>query len=260
MSRIFLFDVDGTITPSRSKIEKPMLDFLVKRRRAPVNITRTFLVTGSDFPKTVEQIGKDNLPRICHGIFACSGNQFFTPDGQVIFSNEWQAPSDLKIALNDILDSSYFPYENRAGVHIEERPGSVNFSVVGRNANKEQREIYKEFDNKTSERKEIVKILVPLFPNIDFTIGGETGIDICPKGCNKAQVFKYLSPFLFSEPLENRPWIYFFGDKICEDGNDFPLAKILEERYEEKSFSVNVNSPTDVLNWMKEYLLYKDEK
>ncbi len=50
----FVFDVDGTLTPSRGKIDlefgKWFLEFC--------NDNPVYLVTGSDKPKTAEQVGE----------------------------------------------------------------------------------------------------------------------------------------------------------------------------------------------------------
>ena len=56
----FIFDVDGTLTPSRSRIdsvfENYFLDF--------VKSNDVYLVTGSDYGKTVEQLGKNIVERV----------------------------------------------------------------------------------------------------------------------------------------------------------------------------------------------------
>ena len=56
----FIFDVDGTLTPSRKKINPQFaLWFLYFSQNNTVS-----LVTGSDNPKTLEQIG----PEICMSV------------------------------------------------------------------------------------------------------------------------------------------------------------------------------------------------
>ena len=51
----YIFDVDGTLTPSRQQIDFDFLNFLLDF----ANRNDVYLVTGSDRPKTIEQIGKD---------------------------------------------------------------------------------------------------------------------------------------------------------------------------------------------------------
>ena len=51
----FIFDVDGTLTPSRGTIDAGFKEFFMDF----CNKNNVYLVTGSDRPKTIEQIGED---------------------------------------------------------------------------------------------------------------------------------------------------------------------------------------------------------
>lgn len=53
-SKLFLFDVDGTLTEPRKVITKDMVDFLLNEVSTKVDIA---LVGGSDFCKILEQMG-----------------------------------------------------------------------------------------------------------------------------------------------------------------------------------------------------------
>jgi hydroxymethylpyrimidine pyrophosphatase-like HAD family hydrolase len=53
--RAFIFDVDGTLTPSRSEIDKEFAEWFL----GYCSRNSVYLVTGSDYPKTVEQVGED---------------------------------------------------------------------------------------------------------------------------------------------------------------------------------------------------------
>ena len=79
-----------------------------------------------------------------------------------------------------------------------------NFSVVGRNANQEERKQYYYYDCKTKEREQIAKAFNEKFPKLQADVGGETGIDIFEKGCNKAQILNEFS---------NTDRIKFYGDR-----------------------------------------------
>ena len=89
-----------------------------------------------------------------------------------------------------------------------------NFSIVGRNADTEQRKAYYEYDCKYEEREMIAETFNHFFPDLQADVGGETGIDIFPKGKNKAQI---LNHFIKDD-------ISFFGDRCEEGGNDYPIA------------------------------------
>lgn len=210
--RKYLFDVDGTLTPSRSQIDKSFgvwfLDFCIRNE--------VYLVTGSDYAKTQEQLG-DHILQWPQRVYCCSGNDVWSK-GKRVSTSIWQAKEDLVSTLEMFLSSSKF--DIRTGKHIEHRPGAINFSVVGRNASRSDREAYVEWDLKTKERERFAKKLNTLFPQLQTSIGGETGLDIYPKGCDKSQV---LNDFCETDVL------YFFGDKMDKMGNDYPLGSKLKD-------------------------------
>lgn len=209
----FVFDVDGTLTPSRGKIDSEFHDwFLQFCKEEPV-----FLVTGSDHPKTLEQLGED----ICYHVkrvFNCSGSDVWM-QGKNIESNPWKLADFPRKWLMEQLEESNFEF--RTGNHIEERPGMVNFSVVGRNADQSMRARYVEYDKTFKERARIAREFNYIFGEgtshpMHATVGGETGIDIHPLGANKSQILKYFKPY---------DGLVFFGDRMEEGGNDEPLAR-----------------------------------
>jgi phosphomannomutase len=209
----FIFDVDGTLTPSRQRIDDSFHDrFLQFCKEEPV-----FLVTGSDYPKTVEQLGEDICYHVKH-VFSCSGNDVWM-QGKNIQTNKWEVPKSVMEWLSDELIRS--PYPERTGNHIEIRPGCLNFSVVGRNATPEQRKRYARYDEYNKERRGIASTFNYIFAQsnakIIAKIGGETGLDIYPIGKDKSQIISYFRPY---------DDLVFFGDRMEEGGNDKPFADV----------------------------------
>ena len=207
----YIFDVDGTLTPSRgsmdSKFAKEFLEF--------AKTHRVFLVTGSDKMKTVEQIGLENY-NACMRVFNCSGNDVYYGNNQ-LYKNNWILPEGPHEWLALELTESKYPI--RTGCHFEHRTGMVNFSIVGRNADPEQRKDYYTYDCENKERERIATDFNAMYPKLQAEVGGETGIDIFEKGRNKAQVLQY-----FNEP----DTIKFYGDRTDPAGNDYPIACLLE--------------------------------
>jgi len=198
----YVFDIDGTLTPSRGRIDPEFgIFFATFCKNNPV-----YLVTGSDYAKTEEQLGA--LVCLVEGVYSCSGNMLTRYDVEV-YRKEFKLPEAVRMTLNHEYMKSGFSV--RTGNHIEYRPGTVNFSVVGRNANKWERQAYIDWDIATNERAEICKRMSNLFSDIEFVIGGETGIDIYPKGCDKSQIVKDVCPFTF------------FGDRCEVGGNDHTI-------------------------------------
>ena len=210
---VYVFDVDGTLTPSRDIIDSNFESFLLDW----VTLRNVHLITGSDYEKTLEQIGPELAERVT-AVHNCAGNSRWSR-GQEIYRSEWTIPVEARTWLERKLEESKFAL--RTGNHIEERCGLVNFSTIGRGANRAERMIYVKFDNLHKERQQLTKEFNEEFPGLEASVGGETGIDIYEKGHNKAQLLSYL------EEVEE---IHFFGDAIYEGGNDWPLAKAITAR------------------------------
>ena len=218
----FIFDIDGTLTPSRQKIDPEFKTFMIFFAiKNPV-----YLVTGSDRQKTIEQIGT-SLYDSCKRVYNCSGSDVYEADKNV-YRDIWELPKQVERFLEDELAYSCFPI--RTGVHIERRPGQVNFSILGRGKDPSVgREEYIKWDNERLEREDILDRLKNAFPDLAITLGGQTGIDIGPKGSDKSQI---LRDFTKDDEL------HFFGDKMQEGGNDYSLAMAIATNMMGEAYNV----------------------
>ena len=207
----FIFDVDGTLTESRKCISSSFgAEFLIFTCKFD-----TYLVTGSDRAKTIEQVGLDIYNR-CKRVFNCSGSDVYDGDKNAYRSN-WVPPYELINFLNDELDYSTFP--NKTGNHIEHRPGGINFSILGRGEdNMKYRSEYVKWDINTNERRDILDRLKTEFPDLNIQIGGQTGLDISDS--DKSQILEYFD--IYDD-------LHFFGDMMNEGENDYPLAEAIKK-------------------------------
>ena len=98
----YLFDVDGTLTPSRGVMDNEFKEWFLNFCRDS-NVSR---VTGSDKLKTVEQIG-ENVYNACARVYNCSGNDVYEQNTQIEF-NDWTLPSEVEWFLTGKLNAS--PY------------------------------------------------------------------------------------------------------------------------------------------------------
>ena len=190
----YIFDVDGTLTPSRQVIDSAfqafMIIFCCKHD--------VYLVTGSDRQKTVDQLGLD----ICYRakrVYNCSGADVWEKN-ENIYRSKWTLTDDVRLFLQDELDYSQFPV--RCGLHIEERPGGINFSILGRGGG-----------------VNVVARLKDRFPELNVQIGGQTGLDISDG--DKSQILRDFEP---------QDTLYFYGDKLKQGENDYPLGHAIEEK------------------------------
>ena len=146
-------------------------------------------------------------------------------------------PIELRFFLEQLLEKSEYPH--RFGNHIEERVGLVNFSVVGRNCSQDHRETYYEWDDERSERLRFAEEIKNNFPGIDASVGGQISIDIHPIGRDKGQVL---------DDIEDN--FTFFGDKLEEGGNDYPVLLENTQRELEGNEFFHVKSWKDTNNFL----------
>lgn len=218
----YLFDVDGTLTPSRGVMDPEFRVWFMK------NVAhKAVLVTGSDPDKTIEQVGEELFRAVKS--YNCAGNHVFDK-GVEVRRSDWKVPDDLYADLEMRLVRS--KYARRTGKHIEERVGLCNFSVVGRNATPDERAHYRDWDSKYRERQRISEEIEREWPDIRAAVAGETGIDIYPRGMGKEQV---LQDFIGEFP------VHFFGDKLEPGGNDHEIAEEIKK--------YNLGECYDVRDW-----------
>lgn len=228
---LLLFDVDGTLTPSRGKMDPDFKHWLMNECQYPYR-----LITGSDPEKTQEQVGMDFWSSTY--VYNCAGNHVFD-HGKEVYKSSWQLPADLEWILKGKLVAS--DWRDQTGRHIEQRTGLCNFSVVGRNATPEQRKAYYEWDQRSGEREKIAKLINHCWPDIEATVAGETGIDIYARGTGKDQIIEQIVKY---EP------IHFFGDRQDPAGNDFHLARAI--------LTNNMGKCYHVTDWTHTWQLLKE--
>ena len=222
----YLFDIDGTLTPSRLRIdpefEKFFLDWMKNKD--------VIFVTGSDKDKTIEQVGEKIWTNVKRAYQSC-GNAVYE-GGKLIRQLDFKLDTELQRMLFTFKASS--DWRHHHGNHIEERIGLVNYSTVGRNCDQSSRNAYYDWDRLQGERKLFCKIIENTFPELEATVGGQISIDIYPKGKNKAQVLDdIIGP------------ITFFGDKCEFGGNDYPIVERLGQLNEETNLACTIHRVKD---------------
>ena len=222
----YIFDIDGTLTPSRLPIDPEFEKFFLEWMKDK----KVYFVTGSDKDKTIEQIGEtiwNNATRV----YQSCGNAVYD-GGKLIRQSDFKMDTELQRLLYTFLATS--DWKHKHGNHIEERIGLVNFSSIGRDCDQSSRNAYYDWDKLQGERELFCKIVEDTFPDLEASIGGQISIDIYPKGQNKSQVLVDI----------NGP-VTFFGDRCQPGGNDYPLVERLGQLNELYNLSVTVNEVND---------------
>jgi phosphomannomutase len=229
---LFLFDVDGTLTKPRNKIDNEMIEFIKKIKNKNIKIG---IISGSDFKKIEEQLTFEIM-----NLF----DYIFTENGLVSFFNQKCIHQNNMIneigeknyqdLINDILKIlSEINLPIKRGNFIELRSGMLNISPIGRSCNQIERENFYLYDCENKIRKTIIEKLKKYETILDFSIGGQISIDIFPKNWNKTYCLQFLNHELYS--------IYFFGDKMMPGGNDYELS------CDSRVIPINIINPSNLI-------------
>lgn len=226
---IYIFDIDGTLTPSRDKMNSDFQKFFLSF----IQKNRVWLISGSDKEKTIEQIG-DEVWISVERAYQCAGNMLFQ-NGELIKENGFELKPYLHDKLMQLLSLSNV--KKKFGIHIEARPGMVNFSTIGRRCDRKSRKEYYQWDLEHKEREFFCDEIKTEFPWLDATVGGEISIDIYPKGRDKGQIV---------EDVDDD--FTFFGDRLQVGGNDYPIYKKVQDLKLAGATFYNVESWEDTYN------------
>ena len=216
MSRIILFDVDGTLAKPMQLVEQKMVDKLISLKK--IKDLDIAIVGGSNLEKQKKQLG-EHL-NLFDYIFSENGLVSFKKN-ELMHQNSISkelGEENIKKLINTSLEYlSGIDIPIKRGNFIEFRNGMINISPVGRSCSQEEREQFDEFDKLHCIRKKMVEFLkVKLVDlNLQFSIGGQISIDVFPQGWDKTYCLQFVK--------DKYKKIYFFGDKTMEGGNDYEI-------------------------------------
>ncbi len=219
--KLIAFDVDGTLSQSRSPIDAEMADLLKKL----LEKKQVAIITGgafADIKRQVLDIIGENEPR--------NKNLTLLPTnggGLWIFDGAWKEischhllPEEKEKITKSICEVvGYDECANKndgLGEKIQDRKSEITYSALGEHAKVAEKQAWDpDFKKRNFLQAELMKKL----PEFEVKIGGTTSIDITPKGMDKAfAISKLMNHFNFSKED-----ILFFGDAVYENGNDYPV-------------------------------------
>jgi hydroxymethylpyrimidine pyrophosphatase-like HAD family hydrolase len=223
MNILYIFDVDGVICDRGQKIEPEFKQWFLDW----TNNRNFYYLTGSGREKTIDQLGNDLVTKTRIS-YHCLANNIWIDDREVCI-NQFTLKNDELDFLEDYVKNSTFG--TKTGHHIDFRKGSINFSVVGKNASESARKSYQLFDETNKDREKFIKLFTAKFPRFEAYKGGDVSVDICLHSCNKSQVLTLLPP---------HDKLFFFGDRCRYGGIDYPLARMFTEaNYQDVQSNIN---------------------
>ena len=230
MKKVFAFDLDGTLAPSKSTLPPRMGEILDQL----LDHFQVCVISGGKFGQFETQLldglktQKNKLGRL-HLMPTC-GTQYYSFNGSSwdqIYAENFTEDEKAKIitALNESIDTLGYRESKVYGEIIEDRGSQVTFSALGQDIVAELGDegvrLKEEWDPDTTKKNAIREYVANLIPEFEVRVGGGTSIDITKPGIDKAYGMQKLMDMLKISKEE----ILFFGDRLAEGGNDYPVKE-----------------------------------
>lgn len=249
--KVISFDLDGTLTPSKSSITEEMakvLQELIKK-------TKVIVISGGKFGQFQNQFlypffTPDFLDKFSHNLvlMPTSGSQRYEYDKT---KKEWvmvdkepleeNIKNKAKKLLQEIIDSGKYEIPpNPYGEIVEDRDTQITFSGLGQQAPVEEKT---RWDPDKRKREKIKAALELELPETSILINAYSSIDILPKGFNKAAG---ITRFLNKTGLRKHDLI-FVGDGLFPGGNDYSM-------YEAGFETVPVKGPEEAAELIRKWV------
>jgi phosphomannomutase len=222
---IVLMDMDGTITPPRKHIKPDMIAAILDLcYSADVGI-----VSGSNIDYVMEQCGNQFITsgmsrRII--LMPCNGTKVYQDQKEeyvetysVSLKNEIghrlyrKLAAGILLAQSEIIKHFDIPVSGR---FLSYRESTLNWSMIGRDSTQDERVTFANRPDRDHIRKDAMYIFdtksgltAEELGSIEMVLGGETSIDIYPKGWDKT--------YALNHTRGTTTW--FIGDK-CEPGQN----------------------------------------
>jgi hypothetical protein len=228
---LIVFDLDGTLTPSKSNLEPDMarmLESLLQRKKVAV-------IGGGNY----RQFRKQFL-----GSFHCARkllpNLFLFPTTATAFyryNGGWKNVYELKIpkrdrekvmqAFRDVFrEIGYAPPKKIYGKVIEDRGSQVTFSALGQDVvarlGKRGLALKEKWRRENTPLKlKMAKLLAKKLPRLEVRPAAFTSIDITKRGIDKAYGIRQIEKYLHI-PIRR---MLFVGDALFRGGNDAAVKR-----------------------------------
>lgn len=249
--KIIVFDIDGTLTPSKAPADKEMvqlmLDLLTKKSVAIIGGGKYSLFK----EQLIEQLPSNDKRLEKLFLFPTNSTAFYR------FNDSWhevyihklseQEKEKIKNAFEDTFrEVNYKHPEKTYGPVIEDRDTQITFSALGQEVVamcgekmgvQLKEDWYKKYDKLRQQMREILQKLLPEF---EVRAGGLTSIDVTRKGIDKAYGVRQIAQHLDIK-IED---MLFVGDAIFPGGNDYAALETGIDY-------VKVKNPSDTKNLIR---------
>lgn len=230
MKKAIAFDLDGTLADSKSPADDRISDLIGQL----LDKFHVCVISGGKFGQFEKQllsslkVEPSKLEKL-HLMPTC-GTRYYhyniaKSEWEQVYAEDFNEAEKKKIitALNKGFDDLGLREKEVYGECVEDRGSQVTFSVLGQDivdvlgAEGVHRKENWDADNK--KKLKVRDYVAPLIPEFEVRVGGVTSIDVTKLGIDKAYGMRKLMEMLGISKEE----ILFFGDRLQEGGNDYPV-------------------------------------
>lgn len=242
--KLIAFDLDDTLAITKSPISDRMSELFTKLLDnyhvciiSGGKVEQFHLQVVDRIDATPEQLSHLHLMPTC-------GTRYYRYD---VTNENWklQYAEDLtpeqkthiiKVLKQSAKDEGLW-VEEPYGELIEDRNSQITYSVLGQQAPAEAK--YAWAEKNTETKLKLRELIAERLPDLEVRLGGTTSVDVTRIGIDKA----YGIGKLMDELNIGIDEILFFGDKLDEGGNDFPVKAlgidtIAVEKWEDTAFAL----------------------
>jgi phosphomannomutase len=221
MKKLIVFDLDGTLAPSKSPVDAETLALL----HDLLGIVKVAVISGGAWTQFEKQV----LSNLSHddrlvnlSLLPTCGTKFFqyAGDWKELYSEDFTPEEKGKIvsSLKKAIEMAGFSIEKTWGEAIEDRGSQITYSALGQEAPLAEKN---KWDPDLTKRKKVKSIVDTFIPEFSVRIGGATSIDITQHGIDKAYGIGKLRDILGISLSE----MIFVGDALFVGGNDYPAEQ-----------------------------------
>jgi phosphomannomutase len=221
MKKLVVFDLDGTLAPSKSSIDVEMAALINKL----LGFIKVAVISGGDWSQFQKQVlahlaNDERLQNL--SLLPTCGTQFYQYETgwEKIYSEDFTSAQKEKIisSLKQAIEQAGVKAERVWGEVIQDRGSQITFSGLGQQAPLEEKN---KWDPDFTKRKKMKAILDTLIPEFSVRLGGATSIDVTRPGIDKAYGIRKLRDILGIAIEE----MIFIGDALFPGGNDYPAEQ-----------------------------------
>lgn len=247
--KLIIFDLDGTLAPSKSPMDGDMSELLAKLLRTKM----VAVISGGSLAQFQKQFlgSLSATPELLKNLylFPTCGAAFYRYDEsktawQCVYTEALSPDEKMRAGLAFTQTFRELNYKHPAelfGDVLEDRGTQITFSALGQRA---PLPLKAAWDPDSQKRLRIAEALKKHLPDLEIRVGGTTSIDVTRPGVDKAYGIKKMEEHLGVTKAE----MLFVGDAVFPGGNDYPAK-------EEGVECVAVQNPDDTKGLIRALLV-----